>query len=165
MAGTTCRSGRMTSGPLSSCGSPSAGSAPGGATAPGRQWWTMYSLSVGTGPCLLTRTTTRACANTITTKRQLGSRRKIAEKEAKNPTQFEQEATPARLRGRVSAPMPFGRRRGGEPVPAGPPPAPGKFQPQVRKTSRPLVCEKKSPMRILGGDGDADAAKSVGQHE
>lgn len=47
----------------------------------------------------------------------------------------------------------------------GPPPALRKFRGRVRKTAWPLVCEKKSPMGILGGEGDADATESVGQHD
>lgn len=152
-AGTACLSGRTTCARRSSCGSRSAASAPRSirpetpGTAPGQRWWTTSSPTGGAGRCSSTRPTTRACANDAMTRKRHGSR----QKNDGNETEFEAsvglEAT--------SAPGCAGGHRGacaGESLwLSRPTPTPRKFCGWGRKTAGPLVCEKMSPIRDLGG--------------
>lgn len=101
----------------------------------------------GAGRCSSTRPTTRACANDAMTRKRHGSR----QKNDGNETEFEAsvglEAT--------SAPGCAGGHRGscaGESLwLSRPTPTPRKFCGWGRKTAGPLVCEKMSPIRDLGG--------------
>lgn len=74
--GTVCPSGPTICGPASSWPSPGAGSAPGGASAPGPRWWTTWSPTGGTGPGSSTGPISRACASAVTIEKQRRNRRK-----------------------------------------------------------------------------------------
>ena len=119
MAGTACRSGQMTCVRLSSCGSRFAGSAPDSirqeipATVPVLRWWTTSSPIAGTGGCLLTLPTTRACVSTTMTRKRPWNKQKSAEKTQETDLANALEPTSAR---RYACPRPGMRvpRRAGQ---------------------------------------------------